>query len=308
MVLEEQLLPHKDLKPLYDQAVWLYVYRTFEKDPADRAAERVSIRFGVTSWPQLILVDPVKLTITQHAGRTVEAFQKAFPEARLASKPEGITKLNAVMRLAQAEALAAQLESGAKVDAAHEKLLHEDIVVRTRALEVVAEHEPEAIAHEAQALLATPNDPFRYLVCKVLAQRPDPKANDALEALVRQPASSLNPNVLRIRAVQALAASGDADSVPVIAPHATSGVYFNGLTGIAIDALAAIGKRDATARAAVRTALLKAYPPPPDDGNERKLRACTALAKRVHKALGSERPFPEPYDAKAREALMKETK
>lgn len=307
MVLEEQLLPHKDLKPLYDQAIWLYVYRTFKKDAADRTAERISIRFGLTSWPQLILVDPVTLEVSQHAGRTVASFKQAFPKAQLAAKPAGVVKLNAVMRLAQAEAKAIRLESGATADAAGEKLLDEDIVVRTRALEILAEHEPKAIAKEARTLLGTPNDPFRYLVCKVLTRHPDAKANGALEDLVRKPSPSLNPNVLRIRAVQALGASGDAGSVAVIGPHAISGAYFNGLTGIAVDALAAIGRRDAAATAAVRALLLKAYPAPPDDGNERKLRACTALAKRVHKALGSSLPFPETYDAKARAALMKET-
>lgn len=306
MKLEEQLLPHKDLKPLYGKAVWVYVYRTFQKDDADRLAERISLRFGVTSWPQLILVDPVTLTITRHAGRTVASFEKAFEAARLTKAPSETEIPRIELRLTEAEELAIKLRTKGSLKLARASILSDDSVVRTRALEVLAEKAPKDVVKRADALLAVPSDPFRYLVCKVLTDHPDPKANDALEALVETPAKSLNPNVLRIRAVQALTKSGDAGSVAVIAPHATSGVYFNGLTGIAVDALAVIAKRHKDARKAVRTALLTAYPEPPANEDARKQRACVGLAKRVHKALGSKLPFPSTYDAKGREALMRE--
>jgi len=306
VVLEEQLLPHTDLKPLYDKAVWLYVYRTFKEDEADRAAEDISIRFGLTSWPQLLLVDPVTLRVTHEAGRTVASFLQSFAAAQLPSKPDEPTRLAASAKLAAATAAVEQLVKEPGVDVARAKLADDDIVVKTRALEILAERAPAEVAPHATGLLATPSDPFRYLVCEVLVKHPDPKANDALEALVREPRDSRNPNVLRIRAVQALAASGDGDSVAVIAPHATSGVYFNGLTGIAVDALAAIAARHEDARAAARATLLAAYPAPPADDDARALRACVGLAKRVHKALGSRLPFPETYDAAARKALMEE--
>jgi HEAT repeat protein len=180
--------------------------------------------------------------------------------------------------------------------------------VRYRALEILAEKKPEVVVKRAVELLQVPNDPFRYLVCQVLAKKADPQAADALEALVREPKDSLNPNVLRIRAVQALAACGDADSVAAIAPHATSGVYFNGLTGVAIDALAAIAKRLPAVRKKVAATLRTGYPMPPEDGDARKLRACTALAKRIHAALADPRPFPATYDATARAALMEAPK
>ncbi len=90
----------------------------------------------------------------------------------------------------------------------------------------------------------------------------------------------------------------------VIAPHAAGGVYFNGLTGIAVDALAKIADRHPKAAPAVRKVLLSAYPKPPLE-DTRSIRACTALAKRIHKALGAKRPFPDPYDAEARDALMR---
>ena len=303
MKLEEQLLPHPDLKPLHDQAIWLYVYRTFQKDDADRAAERISIRFGVTSWPQLFLVDPVTLKILAHTGRTVASFQQAFSSAP--SVPQDpARRAAAATALVTREATARLLETGGTLEAALPLLDDDDIVVRTRALEVVAGKAPQHVVQKAVALLATPNDPFRYLVCEVLAKAADPRAKEALEALVRDPKDSLNPNVLRIRAVQALATCGDASSIEALAPHAASGVYFNGLTGIAIDALAAIATRQPEARVTIAATLRTGYPEPPQDADARTLRACTALARRIHTAVGDPRPFPEPYDAAARAALM----
>ena len=137
-----------------------------------------------------------------------------------------------------------------------------------------------------------PNDPFRYTVCKVLKDAGDTKAAAALEALVTKPEQSRNPNVLRIRAVQALATCGTAKSVDVVAPWAQTGAYFNGLTGIAVDTLAALAKRHKSARKKVDAALKKAYPPVPVQREARAMRACVALAKRVHKARGSKRSFP----------------
>ena len=52
------MLPNPALKETYDKIVWVYVYRDFSKSKEDRAAERISMRFGVSSWPQIFLVDP----------------------------------------------------------------------------------------------------------------------------------------------------------------------------------------------------------------------------------------------------------
>jgi hypothetical protein len=305
--LEEQLLPHPDLAGLYEKAVWLYAYRTFEWDDADRAAERVSIRLGVTSWPQLLLVDPVTLRVAEDAGRTVESFARAFAKAQLPVRPDAATVAVARNQLAEAESKARVLETSQQAETAT-RLLDDptvtDRVVRMRALEATVLQQPSWVAFRAKVLLTEPSDAFRYLVCQVLAEHPDASAKGALEALVRDPRDSRNPNVLRIRAVQALAACGDAGSVAAIEPHAASGAYFNGLTGVAVDALAAIARRDATAREDVRAALRRAYPEPPTDGETRALKACVALARRVHAALASELPFPETYDAKARAALV----
>ena len=124
------------------------------------------------------------------------------------------------------------------------------------------------------------------------------------ETLVREPTHSLNPNVMRIRAVQALATCGRPESVEVIAPHAKSGAYFNGLTGIAIATLVTLAEKHRKSRDAVQNVLRQAYPIPPDPSDTRAMRACIALAKRVHKALGARKKFPDPYDEAARKKLM----
>ena len=300
------MLPNPQINAAYDKVVWVYVYRDFSKSKADRAAERISLRFGVTSWPQLFLADPATMKILRHTGRSVESFNRAVAQTEV--KPA--RTLKAAERVAAAEDRAIALENKPSAKAAKKRIDDEDIVVRTRALEILAGKEPKIIVARAEELLAVPNDPFRYAVCAVLAKQADPKAARALEALVREPKPSLNPNVLRMRAVQALAVCGDADSIAVIAPHATSGAYFNGLTGVSVDALAKLAKRDRRVRKQVDRVLKEAYPPPPKDPNDsasyrRAMRACVALAKRVHTARGAKRSFPKVYDEAARSELAR---
>ena len=294
------MLPNPDLKPAYDKVVWVYVYRDFSRKGQDHAAERTSTRFGVTSWPQLFLADPHTLEILAHTGREVDSFLAAVERTRV----EATRSTAPIDAMREAEARADELEKKGTVKLARAGIDDSDIVVRTLALGILASKDPKAVAARATELLAVPNDPFRYEVCAVLAKTSTPEAKRALAALVSEPKDSLNPNVLRIRAVQALAACGDAESVDAIAPHARTGAYFNGLTGIAVDALAAIAERDRSARAAVREALKASYPAPPDPSDERAHRACVALAKRVHAALKEKRGFPNPYDAEARARLM----
>ena len=294
------MLPHPSLKPLYDEIVWVYVYRDFSGSEADRTAERILLRFGVSSWPQLFLADPHDWKILKHTGRTTGSFlaaARAVPVRATQSK-------DALERTREGEALARRLEERPTTKLAREALAHDDIVARARALGVLASKDPKLVVKRAKDLLAVPNDPFRYRVCEVLKEAADPSAARALEALVEKPTDSLNPNVMRIHAVKALAACGDARSVDAIAPFAQSGEYFNGLTGTAVDALAAIAKRDKSARKPVRKALKAAYPHPPKEPNARAERACVALAKRVHKALGEKRPFPKVYDEKTRAKLV----
>jgi len=293
------LLPNPALKEVYDKVVWVYVYRDFSKNEADRQAERISLRFGVTSWPQLFLADPQTMKLAQHTGRKVDGFLDAVKRVKVART----RSLAAYERTRAAEERAVELESRPKLNVAKKLLDDEDIVVRVRALAVVAAKSPKTIVKRAEELLAVPNDPFRYEVCRVLEDAGDSKAARALEGLVLRPEPSLNPNVVRIRAVQALATCGDAESAVVIAPHAQSGAYFKALTGISVDTLAALAKRFPKSRKKIAKMLAQAYPPPAEAGDERATRACIALAKRVHKARGDKRPFPKVYDEKSRRKL-----
>ncbi|MHC4958059.1 MAG: HEAT repeat domain-containing protein [Planctomycetota bacterium] len=291
------MLPNPQIRDTYDKVVWVYVYRDFSRNKADRAAERISLRFSVTSWPQIFLADPSSLEILRHTGRTVKSFRAAVGATRIGRRDAGAWK-----RTQAAESRAMELEGRPNTALARKGLDDEDIVVRTRALEVLKDKDRKFVVKRAIELLKTPSDPFRYAVCEILKDAADPKAAPALEALVKEPKPSLNPNVLRMRAVQALATCGSADSVPAIAPHAQSGAYFNGLTGVSVDALAAIARREKKARKHIDKVLKGCYPKPPDASDARAMRACVALAKRVHKARGK-KAFPKTYDEAARARL-----
>jgi hypothetical protein len=298
------LLPDAALKPAYDKAVWLYVYQDFSHSPADRAAERIALRFGVTSFPHLFLADPETLRVLADTGRTTESFLAAVNRVNV--KPA--ESLAAVEAVRKAEARAEELETKPSVELAKRYLFDDDIVVRFRALHFLGDKDPKAVAARAEDLLAVPSDPFRFEVCRALAKTGEVKAVSALEAMVRAPKDSANPNVLRIEAVKALGACGNADSVAVLRGPATSGNYLNTLTGTAVDALAAIATRHPGAKSDVTKVLKDAYPPPAAPADEQRSRICTALARRVHKALeqltGKKLDFPEVYDANARARLI----
>ncbi|MDF1702141.1 MAG: HEAT repeat domain-containing protein [Planctomycetota bacterium] len=320
MKLEQQLLPHADLAPLYDKAVWVYVYQTFDGTPEDMRAEHIAMRFGVTSWPQLVLADPVALKALRHVGRSAAAFQTAFAAVELPTRTQQ-QKTVAASALMAADRRAVELfalkdgKATAAIDLATQTLFGDakarshDIVVRTRAAQILAARKPALLVEHAAVLLKTPSDPFRYLICQALGKAGATAAAPHLEALVRDPQPSLNPNVVRIRAVQALATCGRVESIAVVAPYATSGVYFNGLTGVAIDTLARLAARLPETQARVAQLLRAGYPVPPSEPREskmgmRKHRAATALARRIHKATGDPRSFPASYDEAARTRLM----
>ena len=295
------MLPHPDLKEAYDKIVWVYVFRDFSKSKEDLAAERISLRMGVTSWPQIFLVDPATMKVVRQTGRKVKSFLAAVRD----TKVEPQRTLAAWERVRDAEQRAIDFTKRPTTATATKLLDDDDIVVRTLALNHLAASKPAVVAKRAVELLTVPNDSFRYTVCQVLREAGDTKAAPALEAIVEKPANSRNPNVLRIRAVQALATCGTAKSVDAIAPWAQTGHYFNGLTGIAVDTLAALAKRHKSARKKVDAVLKKAYPPIPVQREKRAMRACVALAKRVHKARGTKKPFPAEYTEETRAKLMR---
>ncbi len=295
------MLPDPALRAVYGKATWLYVYRDFSGSESDRRAERVLLRLGVSSWPQHFLVDPTTWETLADTGRSKESFLRAFEQARVAGRGAP----DAHRRLRDAEARAIALEEGGSVALAQKGIDDEDIVVRNRALAILAKRDVKSIAKRALRLLEVENDPFRYEVCRILKEQADPDSASALCGIVREPKGSRNPNVLRIRAVEALGTCGTADSVEAIAPFAASGEYFNGLTGISIDALVAIAARHPKTKGAVRATLKRGYPVPPADGEARAMAACTALARKIHAALGEKGAFPDPYDGRAREKLMR---
>lgn len=303
MIVEKQLLPRAELKPAYDEVVWLYLYRDFSGSPADSAAERLCLRLGFSSYPQHLLIHPETLERLASTGRSIPSFLSAVKRTRV----KKAKSLDAVRKIEEAEKRADRLQRGKSLKKAKSSLLDPDIVVRFVALEIVAERAPKEVAAQAEALLAVPHDPFRFEVCKALAKAADPRAAGPLAGVVAKPKDSLNPNVLRIRAVEALGACGGAESVAAIRPFAASGDYRNGLTRISIDALAAIAERDKKARQPVKDALASAYPVPAKDAREKRM--SESLARHVHNALGKltgkRVPFPSPYDASARARLLK---
>lgn len=305
--MERGLLSAKDLATDYDSVVWMYLFQDFSHGEADRAAERVAIRFGISSWPQHFLVDPVTLGKVADTGRELATFRAAVATAQQALAPGPARPT--VEELAAVDALAASLETSTGVAAAKRHLQHADRVVAFRALQTVLQHAPQDLVADAGRLLLVPNDQIRGSICDVLATHGDATARDALHALVRDPVASENPNVLRIRATKALARCGDASSLPIVAPFATSGAYRNGLTNVAIQTVVTIAER-AKCTPAATAILAEAYPPvPAATDDERERRMCEGLAKKVHETLGKltgkQVAFPATYDAEARTRLVR---
>lgn len=90
---------------------------------------------------------------------------------------------------------------------------------------------------------------------------------------------------------------------------ASSGQFFNGLTGTSVNALTAIAVREPTAKNAVREVLKRSYPQPPVKPTRIQKRYCLSLAKRVHTALEKvtrkKVPFPREYNRATRAKLTK---
>lgn len=300
--MERGLLSDQKLAEFYDQVVWMYLYQDFSDSSQDRAAQRVAIRFGISSWPQHFLVDPYTLEVIGDTGRSLASFEAAVQRAKV-GKPGVLT--NKALR--EANARAADLEKDLTDEAAIAALEDADAVMRFRALRHLNESRPEAIASKATELLIVPNDHVRFLVCEVLSKHGTAEHEKVLISLLRNPAGSKNPNVLRIRVVGALARCGEGDAVEAITPFAASEDWFNGLTRVSIDALTAIALRSATHRDSVRKALTMSYPIPPAPEEQREAKFCRNLALRVHGALeeltGRKVPFPEVYDQATREKL-----
>jgi hypothetical protein len=304
IVMEKGLLSDPKLAEFYDDVIWMYLFQDFSGSEADRAAQRVALRFGISAYPQHFLVDPHTLEVIADTGRSLGSFSAAVKGAKVGG---AITLTNEALR--KADARAVELEADLTDERATAALEDPDIVIRLIALRHLKEAKPEAVAAKAGELLKIRNDAIRFLVCEVLADTGGAEHEEILVSLVRDPVGSKNPNVMRMRAVEALGRLGGGDAVEAIRPHAVSGLWYNGLTSVSVDALAAIAARSPQHGAAVKAALVDAYPVPPPPGDERQDRACRSLAETVHRALadltGKSVPFPVTYDAAARMELQK---
>jgi hypothetical protein len=111
--VEEQVLPHADLKPLYDRVVWVWVYRDFTKGASDLAAERIMNRFGVSSYPQLIFSDSSGRVLVEPARSVASMLASAKAAAEGMPGPlKGLEPLELKMKAARE-----LLDAGRKVEA-----------------------------------------------------------------------------------------------------------------------------------------------------------------------------------------------
>ncbi|MEZ5964072.1 MAG: hypothetical protein R3F56_09530 [Planctomycetota bacterium] len=325
MPLDEQLLPNPALKPWYDRVVWLFVSRNFKEDDKDREALRTHERFGISSWPQMIVFDPVDDRVLLDPPRDLRGFVRAFEQAvahtegrapgagvtaahralRDVGRPDAgddrspaarLDDPNPIVRAVALEELAAldPLPRGALAEA--EAILgrqDEDVVVYLRALRLCAKRRPEAALSRAANLLAVANDPLRYEVLELLAARPQPALAAILNRLFAQAGAevpSRNPNVLRMRTAPCLGACGDAQSIDAMAPLARAADWRNGTTRVVLAALAALGARLPSERTRVDALLCQCLPPAVAAEDTAGSRASVQLAGRVVAALAELRP------------------
>lgn len=376
------MLSNKETAPFYDTVTWLFVSRNFKDDATDREAARTHDRFGVSSWPQLVVFDPrddrvlaelprdfagFTAGLTAHAkavpmaGAAAQAAAAKIVEARklLAAgrREDGVTQLQAVAaepddagvwlqarellrdpandtrslaerlqdpdvrEVALALEAIADLPPAARAPhtkTAGELLLGErHLVVRLRALRLCAAAAPATVVDHAAALLAVPNDPFRFEVLGVLLTARAPELTPTLLAMFQgagREVASGNPNVLRIKIAQCLGAFGDATAIAVLAEVAHAADVRNGLTATTVDALVAIGERgDGEAKRQVVAALKAALPPALEDAGlqgfgERAGPMLTHAATRVRDALAhfadDVPPAPKGWSRETRDAFV----
>lgn len=316
--MERGLLSDKSLKAHYGDVVWMYLFQDFSGSPTDRAAERVAVRFGISSWPQHLLIDPANLEILGSTGRTLERFAAAVRRAETKlggtkGKQRRSGEVSPSPRaLAAADAIADKIVTAKGTSLAKKHVESTDRVVRYVAVRRLAKTDPAAVVAAAKTLLAVPHDQLRFAVCEVLAQHGTTDLAEPLAALVRNPGASRNPNVVRCRAAKALGRCGTAASLDALAGFASSGNWRNSLTRLAIDAVREIARREKPAKPRATAILRDAFPPPAkDDGTKagkRRVRAVEHLARTVHDALRSitrrKVAFPSAYDATSRQKLI----
>lgn len=315
------MLPNPALKPWYDRIVWLFVSRNFKSDAKDLEALRTHERFGISSWPQMIVFDPIDDRVLLDPPRDlagfVAAFERGVAHAEGRAPNAGVTAAHGALRdlaavdarpmderladrnpIARAVALE-DLAAGEAISAATLSKVQailaradEDVVVYLRALRLCASRRPDAVLARARELLAIDNDPLRYEVLELVRAHPDPALAPVLNRLFADAGHAVpsrNPNVLRMRTAPCLGAAGDAASIDAMAPLAREANWRNGTTGVVLQALASLGARLPAERAHVQAVLLEAFPPAVAATDAQATRASLALAKKVLDALSAVR-------------------
>jgi hypothetical protein len=296
------VLPHEDLAPWYEKAVWLYVCRTWREDEPDLEAARIHDRFGVTSWPHLFLIHPQDDRILERAGRTTALIDRAFAPAASQVEPlsqdEAGPAIDAVraarQRVLALEALGREA-TPAEAEEALGALEDPDVLVRHRALRVLSGRDEPALADHAEALLVEGNDAIRFELLDWIERN---RVSALTPLLVRVFADaggripSGNPNVLRGRAAACLGACGDARAIDGLAPIARAAEARNSTTRVVVEALGALGARgDATAKTRVTEVLLASWPaavkPAANSSPSVAGRYALRLAEAVTQALGA---------------------
>ncbi len=273
---------------------------------ADLEALRVHDRFGISSWPQMVVCDPRDGGIIGMPERSVASVTTLFDRACVSVAGTAKNTVPGRERLVpELEATLLQVERATAPETVLsgrrarllERLIRDDrgdIVVRLRALQILVLTHPETVRRLAPALLLVPNDPFRYAVLGLLQNRPDPALEPDLIRLFRgagEEIQSLNPNVLRINTVRALGSGGGEEAIAAFAAVLSDPDPRNYLHRLLVETLGEIGARGVPEqRRRVRDVLLTAVPAPiPGEGDEQlrvtEERLALAMVRSVHAAL-----------------------
>ncbi len=287
------MLPHQDLKDTYDEAIWIYVCRTWRDDESDLEAARTHDRFGVTSWPHLFVIDPNDDKILARLGRSVEALKKGLADRKVKANEQAIAPFE--KQHARLLELEAELAKNKKVKLQKLQQMaanpYEDIVIRIRCVQYMAEHAPDELVNGAEGLLEAPSDTIRFAVLKALETHERTDLAPLLAKLFAgagKEVASGNPNVLRGWAAKCMVKSGDASCLPALEAFSNRMNPFNGTSRSVATALGSIASRlkgDEKKRAL--RALVQGLPEAVAKDDERKRRSSASLVKSIHGALVS---------------------
>ncbi|MEL7497603.1 MAG: hypothetical protein AAFN77_08330 [Planctomycetota bacterium] len=300
VIVESEMLSSSKLKPYYEKAIWLYVYRDFSGSDADRLAQRIGDRYSLSSWPQLWLIDPNNLSVVSEIGRSVDSFAQTVDQVKYEPKMDPAL----LEPLAQSEASLIAFDKSPSKENAAELIKSDDIVAKIAAVRYFAANDAwQTISRNADSLLPIANDGLRYEVLKAISKTGQGDQAKTIQAIVDNPAPSRNPNVLRSHAIEALAACGSEDCIDSIATHA-SGTARNMTTRVAVNALVRLAARHPKAKGRVAKILAKSFPP----CEERVKRIVEQQARLVHTHLESltdkKIEFPSEYDETTRDSLI----